>query len=190
MTTPETLARIKKKYPEAFKALPKGWRFLNIGEKLCKNDRVWSWGKGPFKAPETPWEKQKEVDMDHHPIIRRVRSKKNELTWPSNVPKDGPLKGCIYIGMGNSKRIEGLSAAKSWGCFEAGNGISCDYFDGNAQLVHYFIPPDHPIAHRYIKTTKTQKPTLKDLKTKILELERENAALKEKLAKIHKESLV
>ncbi len=113
-TTPETLARIEKKYPEAFKALPKGWRFLNIGEKLLKDDRVWSWGEGPFGAPENPWGKSEKVDEDHHPIIRRVSSE--------NTANDA--KSC-----------------------------------------------------------------LEEVLKKIQELERENAALKERLAKIHKESV-
>lgn len=80
-TTKETLDYIQNKYPEAITNLPKGWRFLNDGEKRSKNDKYWrSWGKiGFFPVPERSLRINPYVEQGFHvPHIRRIRSPKEE----------------------------------------------------------------------------------------------------------------
>lgn len=74
-TNKETLAHISQFYPAAITSLPKGWRFINFGEKICKNDKFWTdlSGRGLF---DNVFSVGKIYHDAYLPIVRRIRSQK------------------------------------------------------------------------------------------------------------------
>lgn len=177
------LEHIAAKYPNAIKALPKGWRFLEFGERLCKNDKVISVANNI--VPVKKLFAGLEYDVSFYPIIRRDRKKKAVdslpgLTWPSIVKKEGEVKDAIFVGRGDGGGIgiEGLYGHKAFACFVSNGAYyhSSSFFEGTDYNRFYFVPKDHPMLAKY----KSKSNSNKEL---IAQLTAENKALKERLAK-------
>ncbi len=79
-TNKVTLDFIKARYPAAFAALPKGWRFLNFGEKIGEGQH-WAYGLGPFKDNVNPKYFSRPYDeKTDAPHICKISAKKNMYT--------------------------------------------------------------------------------------------------------------
>lgn len=177
-TTKETLDYIQNKYPEAITNLPKGWRFLNDGEKLRNSDKYWSdWGEiGFFPVPESGLRINPYMKQDYLlPHIRRIRSPKKKKPLDLNEYNVGDQflarDGTILVMVKNDgvlfdfRTIDG----KEYGSADR-------YSDG---LARHF--PSKFVSYDVVSFYKKR-----DSAKESNDLKKENAELKERILKLEK----
>ncbi len=173
-TSHATLEKIKTDYPAAFAALPKGWRFLNNGEKIREDDKCWIFGEGPYGI--WPSRIGQEMGRSFYPYIRQIKLKITPL--PEKLKNTMP-QGYVYLGKGGEFKVPdndtdyysificcSVTTVKDyqyWGRTWERAMVSCSD-------TYYAFPIDSEIAR------------LNGVKPKINSLLKENEALKKELA--------